>query len=280
MSSRAHNPMKGHHMSKRSTLIAPAPLARWLYPSDLRRLGMWVSLTAAVPVTLLLALAYGMTAGLRGALGMLATYVVQDRFTAWLRRRVGREQSTLSDALTFGRAAAGMVLAGLVASGVTDRTGAAGWIGWLVMIVGATACDWLDGPLARRLGPTVIGGALDIEADSWVTLWSAVAAVTWGGLPWWVLAAPLIRYAHPVLDVLAGGLPTGGGSWWGRVTGVAQMALFLVALAPIQSPVRDMLLLVAAPPVAAAQVVAMLVMLWNRRGAPPFGKPALREPSA
>jgi phosphatidylglycerophosphate synthase len=261
-------------MAKRWTTCAPARPSRWFYPRSVRRVGLIVSLVLALPVTGMLAAGYGTAPALRGALGMLAAYVVQDGFTLWLRRRVGREQSTLADALTFARTAAGMVLAGLVAAGVQDRLGPAGWVGWIVMIVGATACDWLDGPLARRLGPTRAGGALDIEADSWVTLWSAVAVVAWGGLPWWVLFAPVIRYVHPVLDVLAGGLPTGGGPWWGRVTGTAQMALFVAALAPIAGDLRDAALLVAAVPIAAAQGIGMLVMLWQRRGAAPFATPA------
>ncbi len=261
-------------MAKGPTVSVPAKSSRWLYPRGLRRLGLLVSLAVCGPLTLALAMVYGAPASLRGALGMTAAYAVQDGFTMWLRRRVGPEQATLADALTFARAAAGMALVGLITSGVRDRLGLLGWLGWVVMAVGATACDWLDGPLARRLGPTRTGGALDIEADSWVTLWSAGAAIAWGGLPWWVLIAPLIRYAHPLLDGLAGGLPTGGGPWWGRVTGTAQMTLFFAALAPIAAPLRDTALLSAAAPIAAAQCLAMLAMLWQRRGAPPSNQPA------
>jgi phosphatidylglycerophosphate synthase len=240
--------------------------------------GLYISLAAAVPPALVLALGYGVAAGVRAAVAMLMIFAAQDGLTTWLRRRVGPEQPTLADALTFCRAAAAMVLAGLVASGVQDRQGVAGWMGWAAMVLGATVCDWLDGPLARRLGPTRAGGALDIEADSWITLWSAVASVAWGGLPWWVLVAPVIRYVHPLLDVLSGGLPAGGGPWWGRVTGTAQMSLFFAALAPIASPQRDAALVIAAVPIALAQCGAMLVMLWQRRSAPPFRGPAPAAP--
>ena len=253
---------------------------RLLYPASLRRLGLYVSLTAAVPLTLMLARGYGQAASVRAAVAMLLVCVAQDGFVAWLRRRAGPEQPTLADALTFCRAAAAMALAGLVASGVRDRQGIAGWIGWVVMAPGATLCDWLDGPLARRLGPTRAGSTLDIEADSWITLWSAAASVAWGGLPWWVLVAPVIRYAHPALDVLAGGLPTGGGPWWGRVTGTAQMALFFAALAPIAGPQRDAVLQIAALPIALAQCGAMLVLLWQRLGPPPFHGPARAAPGS
>jgi phosphatidylglycerophosphate synthase len=253
---------------------------RLLYPADLRWVGLSVGLAAAAALTLMLTISYDQAAGLRAAAAMLLIVAVQDGFVAWLRWRIGPERPTLADALTFCRAAAAMVLAGLVASSVRDRQGIAGWVGWAAMALGATVCDWLDGPLARRLGPTRAGGALDIEADSWITLWSAAAAVAWGGLPWWALVAPLIRYAHPVLDVLAGGLPTGGGPWWGRVTGTAQMALFFAALAPVDGPHRDATLQVAAVPIALAQCGAMLVMLWQRRSAPPFRGPAPAAPGS
>ena len=60
-------------------------------------------------------------------------------------------------------------------SGIRERKGIAGWIGWLMPLLGVT--DWLDGSLARRAGPTRLGSVLDIEADSWLTLWSATGTV-------------------------------------------------------------------------------------------------------
>ncbi|HEU5441541.1 MAG TPA: hypothetical protein VFU88_19815, partial [Ktedonobacterales bacterium] len=103
--------------------------------------------------------------------------------------------------------------------------------------------------------------ALDIEADSWLTLWCAAAAVAWGGLPWIVLLPPLAHYLHPALALRRGRLPAGGGPWWARATGVAQMALLLGALAPITAPWRDTLLMTAAWPVALAQLAVMLLTL-------------------
>ncbi|MBA3823924.1 MAG: CDP-alcohol phosphatidyltransferase family protein, partial [Ktedonobacterales bacterium] len=108
----------------------------------------------------------------RFTIGFLAAWLAQGAFIAFIRRRSGQEASSLADWLTLGRAAAGSLLAGLVASGVHDRLGLAGWLGCGAVLVAGTALDWLDGPLARRLGPTHLGAALDIEADSWLTLWS------------------------------------------------------------------------------------------------------------
>ena len=129
------------------------------------------------------------------------------------------------------------------------------------MLYAATLSDWVDGPLARRAGPTLLGGVLDIEFDSLLTLVAGIAAVAWGGLPWIVLLPPLVRYAQPVLALRQGDLPAGGGPWWSRVTGVAQMALFILALAPVNWPMRETVLGVAAWPISLAQLVVMLVLL-------------------
>jgi len=98
---------------------------------------------------------------------VLATWA-QRAFLSAMMRRIGQEHISLADVLTLSRAEIGAVLAGLVASGIRDRRGSAGWIGWLILLFGVT--DWLDGTLARWIGPTGLGGALDIEADSWFTL--------------------------------------------------------------------------------------------------------------
>jgi phosphatidylglycerophosphate synthase len=122
--------------------------------------------------------------------------------------------------------------------------------------------------MARQMGPSRLGGVLDIEADSWLTLWSAASAVAWGGLPWWVLLAPLAHYAHPLIALRRGGLPAGGDPWWGRVTGTAQMVLFVAALAPIEGHLRDSTLALAALPISGAHLAAMLVLLSRRAFSP------------
>jgi hypothetical protein len=58
------------------------------------------------------------------------------------------------------------------------------------------------------------------------------------------------------------------------------MALCFAALTPIQSAARDAVVMLAAVPVATAQCAAMLVMLWQRRAAPPFGTPKGSAPRA
>src|SRR5216683_1519720 len=166
--------------------------------------------------------------------------------------------------LTLSRAAIGAVLAGLVASGIRDRTGMAGRLSWSMILLGATGLDWLDGPLARRAGATRLGGALDIEADSWVTLWSAASAVAWGDLPRWCLLPPILRYLDPLVDLYRGKLPKGGGPWWSRLTGTSQMVLFLTALAPLNGQWRKQALAVVTFPVSGTQGAAIVVLLAKK----------------
>ncbi len=100
------------------------------------------------------------------------------------------------DGMTLSRGFAAAVLVGLGVSGLRRRTGLAGWLGWSSLIYGSIVSDWLDGPIARRLGTTSeLGAVLDLESDSWLTLVAASSAAAWGGLPAYCMAAPLARYA-------------------------------------------------------------------------------------
>ena len=200
-------------------------------------------------------------AWIRYACGALAGTLALHLLVGALQHRVGRKPFTLADALTRGRFATGTMLVALAIAGFRARVTLAGGIAWGIALLAATLLDWLDGPIARRVGPTRLGGALDIEADSWLTLSTAVAVVVFGGLPWWVLAPPLLRYIHPVRAWLAGDVPAGGGPWWARVTGVAQMALLLAALAPAEGDARDTILSGAAYPIVGAQLLALLALL-------------------
>ena len=91
------------------------------------------------------------------------------------------------------------------------------------LLLGCTVCDWLDGPLARRLGPTRLGAVLDLEADSWLTLWGAAAAYRVGGLPAIGLLPPAMRY-----PLSAGARP--GTRPWQRAAGAAQMVVIAAGL--------------------------------------------------
>ncbi len=227
---------------------------------------LWLVASAiGMPTALVVARSYGRRRAVRYLAGYTAAAAVQYAFLSAMRRRIGPEPSSPADLLTTGRGLCGAVLAGLVVTDIRDRTGPAGWLGLVAIVWGATASDWLDGPLARRFGVTRLGAALDIEADSWLTLWAATGAVRWGGLPPWSLLPPLLRYIHPSLDLLVGGMPTGGGPWWGRATGTAQMALFVAALVPRRARPRDGALTRVAVLVAAGQATTVFLLL-RRRG--------------
>jgi phosphatidylglycerophosphate synthase len=193
------------------------------------------------------------------------------------QRRIGPERMTVADVLTLSRWGVGTLLIALALSWArADRAALLGVTVCALAVVSATVTDWLDGPLAQRLGPTRIGGVLDIEGDSWLTLAVALAAVSWGGLPWWVLIAPLLHYLRSWRRWQLGRLPRGHDPWWAISTGVLQMGLLLGALLPIEGDVRDALLSWASIPIGAAQSLSMLALTREHvapsRGARPTRK--------
>jgi phosphatidylglycerophosphate synthase len=203
---------------------------------------------------------YGLGVGLRFTLFFVAFSAIASWLLLMLSRHIGPEPNTLANFLTLCRLAVGCALAAFVLSGARDRMASVAIIIWTLTLVSATLVDWLDGPLARREGPTRFGAVLDIESDSWLTLWSAGAAVALGGLPWIVLVPPLVRYIHPLLDLRTGRLPSGGGPWWSRATGVLQMAMLLAAFAPLDGTWRDALFAAIVWPVSLAQLATMLAL--------------------
>lgn len=232
----------------------PLPQATWR-----------IDATVAVATMPFLGRAYGGWVVARYLAGFGGAMCAQQVALNVMRRRIGPERPNVADLLTYTRATCGAVLIGLLVSGVRDRTGPAGRLGYAASLLGATALDWLDGPLARRAGSTHLGATLDIEADSWLTLWCAAAATAWGDLPRWCLLPPLLRYLDPLFALRAGGLPAGGGPWWTRATGAAQMALFLTVLAPVPACRHRQLPTAIAGVVSAAQTAALLWLLARRR---------------
>ncbi len=219
-----------------------------------------VALAVAALTVPLLAVVYGGFPAICYMVGLTLALMVERVFIGAMRTRIGPERATAADALTLVRAAVAALLAGLVVSGIRDSAGLAGWLAFGAALLAATALDWLDGPLARRLGPTKLGAVLDIEADSWLTLWCAAAAVAWGGLPWIVLLPPLVRYLHPALALGRGALLHGGGPWWARLAGAAQMAVLLAALLPFAGAWRAALPVLAWPVAALALVVTLATL--------------------
>jgi phosphatidylglycerophosphate synthase len=138
-------------------------------------------------------------------------------FTAVAQRRLGGSLLTPANALTLSRAGAAAVVAA--------RPGSRA--GWAALVMGATLTDWLDGPLARSRGATPLGAVLDLEADSWLTLWSAVAAYRCRSLPAWSLLPPTFRY---LMRLVRRRPPRH--EPWRRAAGTAQMLVLAGALSP------------------------------------------------
>jgi phosphatidylglycerophosphate synthase len=175
--------------------------------------------------------------------------------------------------MTLSRGFAAAVLVGLVASGVRHRTGLAGWLGWISLLYGSIVCDWLDGPIARRLGMTSeLGALLDLESDSWLTLAAASSASAWGGLPGYCMSAPLARYA--LLLAALRKIPYEqvyvDEPAWARPFGIAQMALFTASMAPFGGAGTRRAVRLATPIVAPLQLVGMLLL--HRRSQRLFGR--------
>jgi phosphatidylglycerophosphate synthase len=196
-------------------------------------------LAAFIPPTFAMRRQHGPMAAARFAAGsMLAILAQQSLVGMAASRREARLGAV--DLMTLSRGAAAALLLGIHASGVRCRTGFAGWLGWASLVYGSVVCDWLDGPLARRLGETSpLGALLDLEGDSWLTLVTASSAVTWGGLPGYCAVAP----------------PA-----WARPLGIAQMSLFTAALAPFGAAGTRLVVRLATPIVAAFQLLGTALM--------------------
>ena len=108
---------------------------------------------ASISPTVAVQRSYGTRVAARFAVGSGLAMSVQQYLVGVA---ASRKQARLSavDALTLSRGVAAAVLVGILVSGVRHRRGLAGWLGWGAMVYGSVACDWLDGPIARRLGAT------------------------------------------------------------------------------------------------------------------------------
>ena len=66
------------------------------------------------------------------------------------------------------------------------------WVAIVIaFVVGST--DYLDGYLARKYGPTVLGGLMDPIADKVFVAATLLATADLGWIPWWLVHVVLIR---------------------------------------------------------------------------------------
>jgi phosphatidylglycerophosphate synthase len=179
-----------------------------------------------------------------------------------------------ADILTWSRAGAASWLCGYAADPMPGRERL---IAWLMLLWGATVSDWLDGPLARRNGPTAFGAILDLEADSWLTLWAAFAAWRSGALPSACLVPPLLRYPVRWRRGLRAPMATAA---WQKAAGAGQMAVLAGALAPsrsLRSHCRRLLPLAMAGQLAALGADALSLVKPPAPAA--AGEPPTAQPS-
>jgi len=241
-------------MTRESGIRLTAIQATWL-----------LAVLIGVPLGILAMRDFGNEVSLRFAGYLVIICLPWVALLAALRRRAGPEPNRWATVLTLSRLVTGCALAAFILSGARDHMQTAAIVMWILVVLTATLSDWFDGVLGRKEGITSFASSLDIESDSWLTLWSAVAAILLGGLPWICLLPPVVRYIHPLLAVRAGKLPVGGGPWWSRVTGMTQMAVLMAGFAPIVGPVRDAILGIVIWPVSLAQLATMLALLALRR---------------
>ena len=216
---------------------------------------------------------YGAKAHIRCQLGMSGALIGQQSLVSLALRRHGSGSRSVAphalnvvDAFTLSRGGSAALIGALAITGVRDQQGLAGWMAWVALIYGAIVSDWLDGPIARHFGTSHVGAIFDIEADSWLTLSTSVAALSWGGLPRYVIAPPLLRYLR--LAALRSRIPyrqlVSGDPLWTRHLGMAQMMLFIAALAPFAGRATRGLVRISAPVVVLAQLGSLAFVTWSK----------------
>ena len=92
---------------------------------------------------------------------------------------------TLPNALTAARALLVIPVIGLIAIGDVSFA--------LLVFVAAAATDALDGPLARRRGPTALGASLDPLADKILVVGTLAALAVQGTAPAWTVILIVAR---------------------------------------------------------------------------------------
>jgi len=170
-----------------------------------------------------------------------------------------------ADWITLSRAGVAMLL--LARAGTSRRTAAMDWLAWTGLLAGATVLDWLDGPLARRHGPTGWGTTADLEADSWLTFVGSVSAVAAGELPPLAMFAPAARYplvgwAAARGDYREANLRNHG---WPSLVGGAQMAALIAATSPLAPPWLRSRVHMASVVVAPLQMATLLYVYGRVR---------------
>jgi CDP-diacylglycerol--glycerol-3-phosphate 3-phosphatidyltransferase len=161
--------------------------------------------------------------------------------------------------VTFARLVAIPVLCWMLYGGATARLVAL----FLGTAIGFT--DFLDGYLARKYGPTVLGGLMDPIADKVFVAASLVVLADLGWAPWWPVHLVLVR--ELLVTALRSSFESRGRTlrttYLAKVKTWVQMFVIAVVVALRIIPLRAMTVFFVA--MAAAAVAAALVALALRR---------------
>ncbi|MFW5741958.1 MAG: FkbM family methyltransferase [Spirochaetota bacterium] len=186
---------------------------------------------------------------------------------AWLFAAAGRSAWRAPNLLTLIRLAVSIALLGLLA--LRQPTATLVTAVFVAALVAETT-DFLDGLVARRVGPSPFGARLDMEADATFILALSLVLVGWFDLPAWVAAAGIIRYAAaiPFLLLPEPAFPRSFSLFAKSACAVAAI-LLIAAAAPLdasEGPDRFIAALPEARRALAASAVALLVVSFGWEG--------------
>lgn len=148
------------------------------------------------------------------------------------------------------------------------------WLG-LVIFVGASFTDFLDGYLARKLNlVTNLGKFMDPLADKMLVAAAMIAVVDKGPLPagvlpGWIVVVILLREfaVSGIRLAAANNNIVVAANYLGKVKTVVQMLMIIVYLIPIESVVIQTLAILLAYAALILTIVSGAQYIWQNKGA-------------
>lgn len=162
----------------------------------------------------------------------------------------------------------------------------AGLVLWVVVGGAAGMLDYVDGVIARRIGPlTEFGGAMDPAGDASFFATAAVGNYALGIVPAWLAVLMLVRFLGPLLATpvifLLGRRPELVHTEWGRrntaLTGLVLFVLMIVRV--LGGPVWLGALVLGIPLLAPTAALHLLTLMGRAWRAPPSSVPSVGPPT-
>ncbi|MFN2569091.1 MAG: CDP-alcohol phosphatidyltransferase family protein [Candidatus Dormibacteria bacterium] len=145
-----------------------------------------------------------------------------------------------------------------------------GFILWCTVGFASGMLDYVDGVIARRIGPiTALGKAMDPASDSLFFMMAAIGNVFLGILPLWLAGLILVRFAGPLLATpivfLLRRRPELTHTRWGRWnTGATGCVIFILMWVRIFNGPVDPVAVILAVPTLVPSTIAHFHQLWVR----------------